>query len=100
MLPVLAGGLFIAPVNALRGKALEQALPVPLRSEGFSIQYGGNGVGVAVGSALVAAVVTHSASLAMFLVLAVAAATCTTSLGLQARRGAFDVVPDADPAAS
>ncbi|MBV9822441.1 MAG: hypothetical protein JO144_09380 [Actinobacteria bacterium] len=80
ILPVLAGGLFIAPVNALRSKALEQALPVPLRSEGYSIQYGANGVGVALGSALVAAVVGHSPVLAVLAVLAVSAATSATSL--------------------
>jgi len=81
VLPMLAGGLFIAPVNALRGKALEQALPPALRSEGFSIQYGANGIGVALGSAIVAATVAGSAVLAVGLVLGLPALLCLGSLG-------------------
>lgn len=81
VLPVLAGGLFIAPVNALRSKALEQALPVSLRSEGFSVQYAANGVGVALGSALVALAVTRSADFAVVLVLAIPALLSAASLG-------------------
>jgi MFS family permease len=89
VIPVLAGGLCIAPVNALRSKALEQALPVTLRSEGFSVQYGANGVGVALGSALVALVVTRSAQLAVMLVLAIPAVLSAASLGLRVTPGAL-----------
>lgn len=84
VLPVAAGGVFIAPVNALRGKALEQALPVSLRGEGFSVQYGAYGVGAALGSVLVALVVTRSAHLAVLLVLAIPALLSAASLGLRA----------------
>jgi Major Facilitator Superfamily len=86
VLPVMAGGLFIAPVNALRAKALEQALPLPLRSEGFSIQYGANGVGVALGSAIVAGTVASSADLAVGLVLGLPALLCVASLAVGAAR--------------
>ncbi|HEX8095765.1 MFS transporter [Jatrophihabitans sp.] len=88
VVPVLAGGLFIAPVNALRGQALEQTLPAALRSEGFSFQYGAYGVGAAAGSALVALVVASSAHIAVVLVLAIPALLSAASLALQAGRGA------------
>ncbi len=86
VLPVLAGGLFIAPVNALRAKALEQALPLPLRSEGFSIQYAANGIGVALGAAMVAASVTRSADLAVGLVLGLPALLCVGARGMDLMR--------------
>ncbi|MEO7260432.1 MAG: MFS transporter [Jatrophihabitantaceae bacterium] len=87
VLPVLAGGLFVAPVNALRSKALEQALPASLRGEGFSIQYGANGVGTALGSALIAALVTHSVGLAVVMVLVIPALMSAGSLLLSGRVG-------------
>ena len=85
VLPVLAGGLFIAPVNALRSKALEQALPVSLRGEGFSIQYGANGIGTALGSGLIAALVMHSIDLALVVVLVIPALVSAGSLLIGAR---------------
>ncbi|WP_409494301.1 hypothetical protein [Amycolatopsis sp. cmx-11-12] len=56
--PAGSRGLFIAPVNALRSQALERALPMDSCSEGFSIQYAAHGLGVALGSFLVAILVS------------------------------------------
>lgn len=71
LLPLLTAGLFIAPVNALRSEALENALPLRLRSEGFSIQYGAHGLGVATGSLIVAVLVSSSSQAALAVVLGV-----------------------------
>jgi hypothetical protein len=56
------GGAFIAPVNALRAQALQSALPRDQHSEGFSIQNGANGIGVAIGAAIAAALGPFPAS--------------------------------------
>ncbi|MEU5690236.1 hypothetical protein [Actinosynnema sp. NPDC020468] len=83
LIPLVAGGLFIAPVNALRSEALENALPLRLRSEGFSIQYGAHGLGVAAGSLLVATLVTTNPKLALAVVAGVPALVAAASLAVR-----------------
>jgi len=91
---LVGGGLFIAPVNALRARALEQALPSRMRSEGYSIQYGANGLGVAAGSGLIAALVNMSPRIAIASALAVGAAAGVVAALLH--RGGGGGVPRGD----
>jgi hypothetical protein len=81
--PLVAGGLFIAPVNALRSQALERALPMDSRSEGFSIQYAAHGLGVALGSFLVAILVSTNPQTALAAILLVPITLAVVSLTIQ-----------------